>query len=102
VSTSDTWGAISFWTENLTEVLIRSFLKTEVLSVMQIEIQELKNKVSKTQGSDVYLTKKKKKTRTRKKSEEIKRKNREKREGMRGHARYVSTKSLNETPHNPT
>jgi hypothetical protein len=61
VSTSDTWGAISFWTENLTEVLIRSFLKTEVLSVMQIEIQELKNKVSKTQGSDVYLTKKKKK-----------------------------------------
>jgi hypothetical protein len=26
---------------------------------MQIEIQELKNKVSKTQGSDVYLKKKK-------------------------------------------
>jgi hypothetical protein len=67
VSTSDTWGAISFWTENLTEVLIRSFLKTEVLSVMQIEIQELKNKVSKTQGSDVYLTKKKKKNQNKKK-----------------------------------
>jgi hypothetical protein len=58
VSTSegDTWWSISFWTEKLTEVLIRSFLKTEVLSVMQIETQGLKNKVSKTQGLKMCLT----------------------------------------------
>jgi hypothetical protein len=32
----------------LTEILIRSFFKTEVSSVMRIEAQRLKNKVSKT------------------------------------------------------
>jgi hypothetical protein len=47
----DTWRAVSFWTENLTEVLIRLFLKTEVSSVMRIETERLKNKVFKTQGS---------------------------------------------------
>jgi hypothetical protein len=52
----DTWRTVSFWTENLTEILIRSFLKIEVPSVMRIETQVLKNKVSKTQGSEVYLT----------------------------------------------
>jgi hypothetical protein len=45
----DTWRTVIF----LTEVLIRSFFKTEVLSVMRIEIQGLENKVSKTQGPDV-------------------------------------------------
>jgi hypothetical protein len=38
----DTWRSVSFWTEKLTEVLIRSFPKTEVSFVMQIETQELK------------------------------------------------------------
>jgi hypothetical protein len=52
----DTWRVISFWTEKLTEVIIWSFLKTEVSSVMQIETQGLKNKVSKTHGPDEYLT----------------------------------------------
>jgi len=58
VSTSevDTWRSVSFWTEKLTEVLIRSFSKTEVSSVMQIETQRLKNKVSKTQKLEEYLT----------------------------------------------
>jgi hypothetical protein len=58
VSTSevDTWRSVSFWTEKLTEVLIRSFSKTEALSVMQIETQGLKNKVSKIQGLEKYLT----------------------------------------------
>jgi hypothetical protein len=37
-------------------VLIRSFFKTKVSSMMQIEISGLKNKVSKTQGPGVYLT----------------------------------------------
>jgi hypothetical protein len=35
----DMWRAVSFWTENLTEVPIRSFPKIEVLSVMQTETQ---------------------------------------------------------------
>jgi len=58
VSTSevDTWRSVSFWTEKLTEVLIRSFPITEVSSVMQIETQGLKNKVSKTQGLKRCLT----------------------------------------------
>jgi hypothetical protein len=53
---SVTWRAVSFLTEKLTEVLIRSFLKTKVSSVMQIEIHELKNKVSKTQGPKRCIT----------------------------------------------
>jgi len=58
VSTSDddTWRSVSFWTEKLTEVLIRSFLKTEVSSVMRIETQGLKNKVVKTHGLKRCLT----------------------------------------------
>jgi hypothetical protein len=52
----DTWRALSFWTENLTEVLIRSFSKIEVSSMMWIETQVLKNKVFKTEGPKVYLT----------------------------------------------
>jgi hypothetical protein len=48
------WLTVNFWTEKLTEVLIRSFLKTEVSSVMQIETEELKNKVSKTQELEEY------------------------------------------------
>jgi hypothetical protein len=58
VSTSyaDTWQTVSFWTENLTEVLIWSFSKIEVPSVMQIETQELKIEVVKTQGPKRYLT----------------------------------------------
>jgi hypothetical protein len=57
VSTSevDTWWTVSFWTEKLTEVLIWSFPKTDVSSVMQIETQGLKNKVFKTQGLKRYL-----------------------------------------------
>jgi hypothetical protein len=55
-SVVDTWRTVSFWTENLTEVLIRYFSKTEVLSVMRIEIYGLKNKVYKTQGPEAYLT----------------------------------------------
>jgi hypothetical protein len=44
VSTSevDTWRSVSFWTEKLTEVFIRSFPKTEISSVMQIKTQGLK------------------------------------------------------------
>jgi uncharacterized membrane protein YcgQ (UPF0703/DUF1980 family) len=58
VSTSevDTWQTISFWTEKLTEVLIWSFLKIDVSSVMRIETQRLKNKVVKTQGLKMCLT----------------------------------------------
>jgi len=41
--------------EKLTDVLIRSFPKTEVLSVMKIETQGLKNKVSKIQLLVEYL-----------------------------------------------
>jgi hypothetical protein len=52
----DTWRSVSFWTEKLTEVLIRSFPKTEVSSVMQIETQRLKNKVFKIQGLKRCLT----------------------------------------------
>jgi hypothetical protein len=53
---SVTWCAVSFWTEKLIKVLIRSFSKTEVSSVMQIETQKLKNKVFKTQGPKRCLT----------------------------------------------
>jgi hypothetical protein len=58
VSTSevDTWQAISFWTEKLTKVLIWSFSKIEISCVVQIETQGLKNKVSKTQKPEEYLT----------------------------------------------
>jgi hypothetical protein len=52
----DTWQSVSFWTEKLTEVLIQSFFKIEVSSVMQIETQGLKNKVSKTQRLKICLT----------------------------------------------
>jgi hypothetical protein len=52
----DTWRSVRFWTEKLTEVLIQSFLKTEISSVMQIETHGLKNKVSKTQGLKRCLT----------------------------------------------
>jgi hypothetical protein len=60
VSTSevDTWQTFSFLMENLTKVLIWSFSKIEVLSVMRIETQGLKNKLVKIQGSNVYLTQK--------------------------------------------
>jgi len=51
-----TWQVVSFWMEKLTEVLIRSFTKTEISSVIRIETQGLKNKVFKTQGLEVYLT----------------------------------------------
>jgi hypothetical protein len=54
----DKWRTVSFWIENLTDVLIWYFLKTEVASVMRIETQGLKNKVSKTQRPEVYLTQK--------------------------------------------
>jgi len=40
----------------LTKVLIWSFPKTKVLSVMRIETQVLKNKVFKTQRPKTYLT----------------------------------------------
>jgi hypothetical protein len=67
---SVTWRVVSFWMEKLIEVLIRSFFKTEVLSVIQIETQVLKNKVFKTQGPEDYLTLKKKRIeRTKDKSE---------------------------------
>jgi hypothetical protein len=52
----DMWQTISFWTENLIDVLIRSFSKIEVPFVMRIEIQGLKNNVFKTQEPEVYLT----------------------------------------------
>jgi hypothetical protein len=52
----DTWRSVSFWTEKLTEVLIRSFPKTEVSFVMQIETQGLKIKVFKIQRLEKYLT----------------------------------------------
>jgi hypothetical protein len=45
--------------EKLTEVLIWSFPKIDISSVMQIETQGLKNKVFKTQGREGYLTLKK-------------------------------------------
>jgi len=51
-----TWRTVSFWMENLTGVLIRPFPKTEVSSVIRIETQGLKNKVSKTQRPEMYLT----------------------------------------------
>jgi hypothetical protein len=44
-----TWWAVSFLMKNLTEVLIWSFLKTEVLFVMRIETKVPKNKIFKTQ-----------------------------------------------------
>jgi hypothetical protein len=50
----DIWRAFSFWTKNLTEVLIWYFSKMKVL-VMQIKIQVLKIKVFKTQGPNTYL-----------------------------------------------
>jgi hypothetical protein len=56
VSRVDRWRTVNFFTENLTEVLIRSFPKTEVSSVIRIETQGLKNKVSKTQGPEVFKT----------------------------------------------
>jgi hypothetical protein len=58
VSTSevDTWRTVNFWTEKLTGVLIWSFPKIDVSSVMRIETQGLKNKVVKTQGPKRYLT----------------------------------------------
>jgi hypothetical protein len=52
----DIWKTVSFWTKNLTEVLIWYFPKTKVPSVMRIETRVLKNKVSKTQRPEVYLT----------------------------------------------
>jgi hypothetical protein len=56
ISKVDTWQSVSFWTEKLIEVFIRSFSKTEVSSVMQIETQGIKNKVLKTQELEEYLT----------------------------------------------
>jgi hypothetical protein len=53
---SVTWRTVSFWMEKLTEVLIWSFSKTHISSVMKIETQGLKNKVFKTQGPNEYLT----------------------------------------------
>jgi hypothetical protein len=50
------WQVVSFCTENLIEVPIQSFLKTEVSSVMQIETQVPKDKVVKTQVPIRYLT----------------------------------------------
>jgi hypothetical protein len=52
----DTWRAVNFWTENLTKVLIRSFPKIEVLSMLQIKTQGQKHKVFKTQGPEVCFT----------------------------------------------
>jgi hypothetical protein len=52
----DTWTTISFLIEKLTEVPIRSFLKTQVLSVIRIETQGVKNKVFKPQVPKMYLT----------------------------------------------
>jgi hypothetical protein len=52
----DTWRTVSFWTEKLTKVLIWSFPKIDVSSVMRIETQGLKNKIVKTQGLKMYLT----------------------------------------------
>lgn len=56
----DTWWAVNFWTEKLTEVLIWSFFKIDVSSVMRIETQRLKNKVVKTHGLKMCLTLKEK------------------------------------------
>jgi hypothetical protein len=50
------WRTVNFWTEKLTEVLIWSFPKIDVSSVMRIETQGLKNKVVKTQRLKKYLT----------------------------------------------
>jgi hypothetical protein len=47
---------VSFWTDNLAKVLIWSFSKTKVSSMMRIETHKLKNKVSKTQKLEMYLT----------------------------------------------
>jgi uncharacterized protein YktA (UPF0223 family) len=52
----DTWSTVSFWMENLIEVPIQFFSKIEVPYVTQIETQELKNKVMKTQRPYEYLT----------------------------------------------
>jgi hypothetical protein len=52
----DTWRTVNFWTEKLTDVLIWSFSKIDVSSVMRIETQGLKNKVVKTQGLKRCLT----------------------------------------------
>jgi hypothetical protein len=50
------WHAVSFWMENLTEVLIWSFFKTEVSFVMRIETHVPKNKIFKIQVLKTYLT----------------------------------------------
>jgi hypothetical protein len=42
------WQIVCFWTENLTEILIWFFSKTEISSMMRIESQRLKGKVFKT------------------------------------------------------
>jgi hypothetical protein len=51
-----TWRAVSFWTENLTKVLIWSFPKIDVPSMMRIKTQIPKNKVFKTKVLKTYLT----------------------------------------------
>jgi hypothetical protein len=50
------WRTVSFWTEKLTEVLIWSFPKIDVSSLMRIETQDLKNEVIKTQELKRCLT----------------------------------------------
>jgi hypothetical protein len=52
----DMWRNISFWTKNLTKILIQYFSKIEVPSVMRIETQGLKNKFFKTQRPKKCLT----------------------------------------------
>jgi hypothetical protein len=56
LSRVDTWRTVNFWMKSLNKVQIWSFSKTEVPSVMQIETLVLKNKVSKTQGPEIYFT----------------------------------------------
>jgi hypothetical protein len=52
----DTWQAVSFWTENLTEVPIQFFPKIKVTSATRIETQVPKNKFQKPHVPKRYLT----------------------------------------------
>jgi hypothetical protein len=74
----DTWRTTSFWTKNLTKVLIWSFPKTEVSSVIRTKTQELKNKVFKTKRPKIYIFNHKKKKKKKKKKKNKKKKKKKK------------------------
>jgi hypothetical protein len=50
------WTTVSFWSKKLTDVPIRSFPQTQILSVIRIKAHGAKNKDFKPHVQKMYLT----------------------------------------------